>query len=150
MKHCIGDMFDSFPAFTVWLITTNAFIKKTGELVMGRGAAAQTVRLWPEMPRLFGNIITHMNTYGVVIAADLGDDRHIGAFQVKHYWGDEATIDLIEHSCMMLNKMALSMPEHTFRLNYPGIGNGRLRIDQVNPILEAYLTAPNIEVWRFR
>ena len=116
-----GDMFADFPSHTVWLVTTNSFVKRSGELVMGRGAAAQAARLWPTLPATAGRYTDHLKAYGVRILAGIGQDRHVGLFQVKYHFMDMADLGLIEESCMQLAQLATSMSDYTFRVNYPGI-----------------------------
>lgn len=73
MQHLIGDLFNSdtyrWPITghhagfipDAICITTNGFVKKNGEAVMGRGCAKRVAELRPELPQLLGNDI---RTYG--------------------------------------------------------------------------------------
>jgi hypothetical protein len=59
----------------------------------------------------------------------LADDR-VGAFQVKRHFKDDAKLELIKASCLVLiNEIIRDNPVQV-HLNYPGIGNGRLTVAQ--------------------
>ena len=72
--------------------------------------------------------------------------QYIGWFQVKDHWRDQASLALIRHSTETLGTFALSRPHLLIHMNYPGIGNGRLREAEVQPVLE---TLPdNVRVYK--
>ena len=73
---------------------------------------------------------------------------NIGAFQVKRSFKDKASLDLIERSCVMLDKWCRKNPRAKVRLNYPGIGNGGLSEDEVRPILEECLNMKQVSIWK--
>jgi len=49
-----------------------------------------------------------------------------GIFQVKNHWEEDADLDIISTSVESLHWWAICNPDVTIRINYPGIGNGRL------------------------
>lgn len=150
MRWMRGDMLSNIPVGALVFITTNAYIRRDGCLVMGRGAAAQAARLWTELPKLAGNVVTHMKRYGCRFVCGIHDDIHLGIFQVKYHFKDQADLSLIEWSCQDLREKALANPERTVRLNFPGIGWGGRTVGAVKPILEKYFSdVPNVEVWTF-
>lgn len=56
MKEATGDLW-TFPAD--WrVITTNGFVKKNGECVMGRGCAKEATLRYPRIAKELGNFIT--------------------------------------------------------------------------------------------
>jgi len=57
MKEAKQNIWDLYDSGEVVCITTNGFVKKNGEAVMGRGTARQAVKRWPSLPRLLGNYI---------------------------------------------------------------------------------------------
>lgn len=151
-----GNMFD----FTkdrpgVVLFTGNSTVRKDGALVMGRGAAAQALRLFPGINKELGREITifsktfHRLDYGLILGSGLRDPI-VGVFQVKHFWGDEAELDLITKSTTLLLQAAelkTSIPSLTYWMNFPGIGYGRLGRSEILPIIS---TLPdNVHVWEY-
>ena|SRR5713101_4782445 len=150
MKLAKGDLFrDAFA--DVILVTTNDFVKSNGSLVMGRGAAAQLAKMYPEVPFSFGKLIkgsASPSHYGVVIDPMSRGSRMYGAFQVKHEWFSKADLTLITYSCLGLENLAKILPNWRFALNFPGIGNGQLSREDVLPIIENFLP-DNVEVWEF-
>lgn len=140
----IGDMFTMANLEPIF-VTTNAFVKKSGHLVMGRGAAAQACRIWPACNLYFGRRIQraglHLGSYGLMY----NPEWKLGIFQVKHFWGDDATTDLIHSSAKALAEWAAIDPTQPVHLNYPGIGNGRLAKSDVEPLLEPLPS--NVHIW---
>ena len=140
-----GDMWSIYEMTDFYIVTTNSYIRKDGSLVMGRGAAKQVASHLPQIPAQLARQTTHLGTYGVII--HLREPTHIGAFQVKHHFGDAAQLSLIKHSTIMLRNIAHALPSHRFDMNFPGIGNGRLSYDAVLPII---VTLPdNVHIWTF-
>lgn len=150
-----GDMFSlSAGRPDVILVTTNAYVKTNGCLVMGRGAAWCMVQKYPETPRIFGGLISKRvedygskihTPYGILIAPRLTNPM-LGAFQVKRFFKDKADLDLIRYSTEFLLTLTKG-PWSNCRifLNFPGIGNGELRREDVLPIIECLPN--NVEVW---
>ena len=120
------------------LFTGNSTIRRDGCLVMGRGLARQVRDRLPGVDRAIAKAIDQRAIYGVAIAG--GPYRvgraAIGAFQVKRFWGDAADLGLIAHSVTCLNTFLAPKPaNYRVILNYPGIGNGRLTLEQVAPLI---------------
>jgi hypothetical protein len=140
-----GNMMDHFDQCDYFLITTNSFIKHNGALVMGAGIAKTIRDRWIGIDKLIGDLIKtwcgHLGLYGIIIG------RKIGAFQVKRHFKDPAELDLVQGSTDILYQMAKDEPNKTFFLNFPGIGNGKLKINDVMPIIE--ILPDNVHVWRF-
>jgi len=132
------DMANLEPCF----VTTNSFIKKSGSLVMGRGAAAAATRIWPACDLYFGSLVPHMGKYNILY----DPARKLGLFQVKYFWGDDASLDLIRDSARALANWTDDNPGPV-HLNYPGIGFGRLKKSDVDPLLECL--PPQVHVWTF-
>lgn len=80
-------------------------------------------------PRFYG--FTHVSSIHV---EGLGTEE-FGIFQVKHDWWEDAKPELIQRSALKLARIARNHPKTTFRMNFPGIGNGRLTEEQVIPLL---------------
>lgn len=130
-----GNLWDSKDQ--IILVTTNAFVKKDGSLVMGRGAAKEAKEKFPTLPYLLGDQITkhfkETKKYGVLIIPQM-----VGAFQVKYNWWEDGDLELIGYSTQVLNSMMEVSPfkEVSVSMNFPGIGNGRLRFEDVFEVVK--------------
>lgn len=111
-------------------ITTNGTVKSNGALVMGRGVAQQARDLYEGLDLRLGRLV---GTEGNRVFL-LSYPRFF-TFPVKHHWKDKADLALIERSAEQLFDLASSYRTLTFYLPRPGCGNGRLRYEQVRPLL---------------
>lgn len=130
---------------TMIVVTTNGTLRMDGSVVMGRGAALEATRRIPGIDLEAGKAIKHGRApmrdgkyhYGFVVVREPKDGKcGFGIFQVKYFWGDSADLSLIEHSVLMLDTYAHIHDELSIRMNYPGIGNGRVERNLVEPLLE--------------
>lgn len=163
VKYEYGNMWESWgKPWSLFLVTTNASIRRDGRLVMGRGIAKQLNDKDRAWARLLGARIEEVNKkhedYGLAILTDheirkqLGTYKafphfSVGAFQVKRHYRDAAEPKLIELAVKQLRELCLSEPNLTVNLNYPGIGFGRLSEAVVAPLLKPL--PPKVHVWRF-
>ena len=143
----VGDL---WCARVVYCVSTNSTVKKDGHLVMGRGAAYQAARRYPDLALKAGGKIERTcgsgGTYGYMPVLFRWGEI-VSLFQVKHHWRERASLDLIRQSAAMLGEEARLHPRWTFHLNYPGIGNGGLPEEEVAPLL---VDLPNnVHVWKF-
>src|SRR5580704_9777631 len=105
MKECRGNMFSYLGRMKFRLfITTNGFIKNDGTAVMGRGNAAQAVRVFREeyeidMPEVLGNSLKSRGN----VVSKLTDQVY--SFPVKEHWADRASIRLIKKSVESLKQI---------------------------------------------
>jgi len=141
MREIKGDLWDAAVALRAdaTCVTTNAFVKRNGEAVMGRGVAREAAERWPDLPRTLGNLLGEIGTH-VVRLGPRHSGRHIMelvAFPVKHHWSDTAAPELIVNSCKELVALANKYGWKTIVLPRPGCGNGGLTWDLVQPILVA-------------
>jgi hypothetical protein len=111
-------------------ITTNGYVKGSGECVMGRGCAKEASQRYPTLPRklgqrlkLFGNVVHMFPEYGLF------------SFPVKHAWYQDADPVLIAASARQLRRLAEDAPQEMFVLPRPGCGNGHLDWAVVRPLL---------------
>lgn len=122
-------------------ITTNGFVKNNGDLVMGAGIAGQAQIRWPWLPSEFGEIVTkYGNNVSAVKLLDTG--LYLIGYPVKHNWWEEADPELIKRSAEQLMDLLDAMgADDNFKvlLPRPGCGNGRLKWDDVKPIIEPIL-----------
>lgn len=141
MKIEIGNLWNSTD--DIILVTTNATVKKNGEVVMGRGAAKEAKEKFPLFPKIIGDqISTHYSSggeYGLLILHPytvLEEERvygkYLGAFQVKYNWWEDANLNLIRYSTNLLySAMNNQFKDMTCSMNFPGIGNGRVSYKDV-------------------
>ena len=145
-----GNIWKGIPPVMV-VITTNSELKSNGELVMGAGIALEAVLKIPSLPKECGEIVGKLGrTYGFQVI------RHprspgkpgLGIFQTKMSWRDNSTLMIINNSAMLLREYAMYNSDIPIRLNYPGIGFGRLTKEQVKPVLEkAFSDLNNISIY---
>jgi hypothetical protein len=142
-----GNMWSVFGKTGLFLITTNPIITKAGKLVMGRGIARQMRDNFPGSDVELANLVRafpsayvmnmyHEPTFG---------KQSVGFFMVKHHWNDPAQNPVIMQSTARLMEIAPSWER--IDLNFPGIGNGKLKREDVLPIIEQL--PDNVHVWEF-
>ncbi len=141
-----GDMWSVYDNTDLFVITTNATIKRNGALVMGRGIARQArdrflgldAALGKHILSVCGNPSTRLRTgqgqYGLLVSPRW-PKAGLGAFQVKGHYSQPASLALIRHSVDALCAWCVAHPNALVALNFPGIGNGRLCREDVLPIL---------------
>jgi hypothetical protein len=118
------------------IVTTNATLHIGDRLVMGRGAALEARHhIDLNIDLVCGERIKSLNAvdgkYGFQTILP-----YFGIFQVKKNWRDNAEFELIRYSAHLLASYANFHEKLTFRLNFPGIGAGRLMFDDVVGLLE--------------
>ena len=134
-----GDLW-TYPASVV-VITTNGFVKKNGECVMGRGCALEAKRKNPAIPKMLGDLIRdHGNHVHIIFRGNpLCLSPMIVSFPVKHAWFEKADPALIERSAHELVALADEMKWITLVMPRPGCGNGGLDWDDVRPLIAPIL-----------
>lgn len=141
MKQRQGDMWSAFDSAELFLVTTNSFTRNDGALVMGRGIALETKERFPEFPYRAGEWLKvsglRMGKYGLLLPyADTDHPLHkLGCFQVKYHFKEAAELDLIQYSVELLNQLVEEDSLQDVHLNFPGIGAGQLRYDDVLPVV---------------
>lgn len=151
-----GDMWSVFGKTDLFLITTNPIVRKDGAVVMGRGIAKEAATRFPDIPFEIGRQIesfrAHSNLYpektfpNYGVCGFYGEERQrIGFFMVKEHWRDMAKLDVIQRSTSLVRKFTQDFGR--VDLNFPGIGNGRLRREDVLPIIEQL--PDNVHVWEY-
>lgn len=145
-----GNMFADTSKNTRLIATTCNVIMITGKLVMGRGAALQMSKLEPGIQKDFGDRIKqHMDDdglYGTIMAKKFPS---YGMFQTKKHFKDDSQIETIRASAYDLMDMAQANPTLEYRLNYPGIGCGRMDEEEVAEVI-VDLLPDNVTVWKFK
>lgn len=162
-----GDMWTDSHADVI-LVTGNATVNAAGRLVMGRGAAAEAAVRFPGCAKVFGGELLKIRQqppsaslnfklspadlvemgsrpYGVLIHPTQFDPM-LGVFQVKNDWAKPAVPKLIYISVDQLSDLAeTEWVGMRIALNFPGIGNGRLRREVVLPLIQGL--PDNVSVW---
>lgn len=146
-----GNMFNS--GADVIVVTGNSTVKRDGCLVMGRGAAWKASQLYPDCPRVFGMLIRAyekkdpLSPYCLLVHPNMSRPI-LALFQVKKFWGDGAELSIISESAGTLFLMAKTMWKNKrIAMNFPGIGWGRLKREDVLPIIQGL--PDNVEVWEY-
>lgn len=160
-----GNMWDCFGKVDLFLITTNPVVNAKGELVMGRGIALEAKKRFPELPKDFAEAhakAVHTQGYDDALhPVNVGnvrkwyDGQLVGWFMVKNHWAENARLDIIEHSVRELSKLCKAfnykgwdrVRDLTVALNFPGIGNGKLKREEVLPLIEQL--PDNVHVWEY-
>jgi hypothetical protein len=145
-------------------ISTNGFVKNSGECVMGKGCALEAAEFFPEIPKLLGDRITkHGNIVqvirhfeGVAIVA-YPVKPEINPFMssknevVKHMqnnfkmgdqvpgWACVALISIIERSARELVALTDKHGWEKVLLPYVGCGYGELSWKYIKPVLDEIL-----------
>jgi len=147
-----GDLWKPAPHPAIYTVTTNASINSNGELVMGRGAAYQATQRIPGIAKEAAEVVSafrgyftmtpeskrEISPYGFLVVRYPRPDEGkygFGIFQVKETWDQPAQLPLIQLSMNTLRQYAHWNKGVTIRLNFPGIGNGKLSRSEVQPIL---------------
>jgi len=141
MKHKQGNMWSIWHETDHFIFTGNAYIKSDHALVMGKGIAKEVRDKFPGIDLKIGSRIKHMSEYNVILGSK------VGILQVKYHFKDIAHLDLIQRSIIKLASMASEKPQERFDMNYPGIGNGQLNKQLVEPLLEPL--PDNVFVWTY-
>lgn len=113
MREARGELFDQLDADAI-CITTNGYIKASGENVMGRGCAGEAAKRWPMLPKVVGEMLAlHGNVVRKLTAGrrGLGDGitlmgapvpYHVVMFPVKPDRVVNAPANLVKH---MVNRI---------------------------------------------
>lgn len=80
MLEAYGNIWDLAPEYDTVVITTNGYVKKNGEAVLGRGIAKEAKEIFPDLPLKLGKRITeHGNLcFGFSVNSDFSDYPFIG------------------------------------------------------------------------
>lgn len=130
-----GNMWLADPEPDVWLVTTNSVLTKAGRLVMGGGAALQATEHFPGCNRWFGAMIRETCGSGGFYGILIHPDHPLGAFQTKRHWKHNSSVSLIYDSAVALTEWLARDKTLRVSLNFPGIGLGGLRKEDVLPIV---------------
>ena len=133
MKQITGDIWDYHKRGHWIVITTNGTIHKNGVAVMGKGIAKQAALKYPKLPYYLGLAIKDVGNIGHIFP-----DYKIITLPTKHNWWEKSDITLIERGCKALSKMHARVKVNIYMVR-PGCSNGKLKWEDVKPIIEQYL-----------
>ena len=116
-------------------ITTNGFVKKNGEAVMGRGIASQAKKRFPKLPSFLGDNLLRLGNH--VYFLSKWEKWFLMSFPTKHNWWEKSDLELIKKSVKELQdivgtddcKLKVFLPR-------PGCSNGGLDWKDVKPLVE--------------
>jgi hypothetical protein len=142
-----GDMWSAFGK-GIFMITTNPIRRKDGAVVMGRGIALEAKTRFHSLPYDFGAQLDrhpHLDSVGLI---GIYHDVPIYYFMVKDHWRSPASLEIIERSVAAIDYWFwISDTYERVDLNFPGIGNGQLKREDVLPIIEKL--PDNFHVWEY-
>jgi hypothetical protein len=121
------------PQDSVRVITTNGFVKRNGQAVMGRGCALEAAQRWPQLPEELGSLLRAFGNH-VFFPLTCPTDIKLATFPVKHNWWEEADLALIRRSALELVHIPWRA-EQRILLPRPGAGNGRLPWSDVYEVI---------------
>jgi hypothetical protein len=141
MLEAHGNIWDLAKPGDAVVITTNGFVKHNGELVMGRGIAAEARDLYPYLAHTLGALVTKHGNH--VYQVSYINEPNIFSFPVKPArgpngepgWSMPADPDLIVRSLHELVSMIDQTNIVRVWMPRPGCGNGKLRWDDIRPLV---------------
>jgi len=137
-----GNMWDIWDLTDKFIFTGNSTVKRNGALVMGRGIAREVRDRFTGIDLKIGNAIKFDvgQNYGFL------EGSKICVFQVKHHWGNPASLQLVRAS---VAKMRANVdPTLRYDMNFPAIGNGGLSYNEVYPLIKEL--PDNVHIWTFK
>lgn len=146
MLETFGNIWNYLDEYDAVVVTTNGFVKKNGEAVMGRGIALEAKQRYPWLPKRLGELLT--KGANVPYAFEQGSCcRLILTMPVKPRfgptgqpgWAVKADIGIIKNSALELSRIADELELTTIIMPRPGCGNGGLSWNIVRPVIEPIL-----------
>ena len=137
MLEGVGNLW-TYPA-DARVITTNGFVKKNGEAVMGRGCAREAALKWPELPKYLGQAIKIYGNHVFAFDRGIKGEVPIITMPVKHNWWESADPKLIKRSAEELQFEIHEWKFNSVVMPRPGCGNGQLKWEQVKFLLNTIL-----------
>lgn len=158
MNHIKANIVDLWKDGKIVCVTTNGYIKKNGEGVMGRGNALAMAKLIPDLPKALGKSLKIDGLHTTMIwdriisfpvkyhsASNLY--RNAALSRVQYMYRDpdkmipgyhlKADPELIYRSMLELNQIILEHLEwDNVYLPFPGISNGELSINDIQDSID--------------
>lgn len=144
MLEKIGNLFAEARQSDWICITTDSSIRQDGHAVMGRGIALEAKIKFPQLPIELGKLIKREGNQ-VYLFPSMG----IITFPTKEDFYMKSSINLIENSCKALVNLVEGFPlRGNILIPRPGCGYGKLKWQQVRPILEKHLKTDQYVIFR--
>ena len=157
MRRWIGNMVKLFGRDGIICITTNGFVKRNGECVMGKGIAKTVSTYWPQHKKTLGKLITtngnivqpfftHLQSTFVSFPVKPVQIINTGNNTVSHMnfkigdtvpgWAAKANPDIIRQSFIQLQEYVDTTNYTNVAIPLPGCGAGELSWkEDVEPIV---------------
>ena len=120
-----------WPMDNVRIFTGNPIVKKNGAVVMGAGAAKVVRDAYKGIDVYFGKGMTTSTLLKFVYT----DNGYMGWAKVKNHWQMPADLGVVASMVEVLTEVATKRPDMIFHMNYPAVGNGKLKREDVEPLL---------------
>jgi hypothetical protein len=143
LKLATGNMWDVFESADLFAVTTCNSHYRDGRLIMGAGIAKQARDRVYGLDKEFGRMAKRVR-YGLLVSENWPRQK-VAAFQTKIDWREPSKLDVIELSTRMLIDWCAAHPTAWVHLNFPGIGRGGLRREDVLPVIAAL--PDTVAVW---
>jgi hypothetical protein len=123
------------------VVTSHAAVEADGRLYMNYGLGSEAVRRIPDIEIQCGQQVqNHLvnGYYGFLPVRPSRPDQKIigfGLFQTRYHWSDPPAPELIHYSMECLRRYTEENAQMKIRMNFPGIGEGGLPVDEVSPLL---------------
>jgi hypothetical protein len=125
------------------IVTASSFLTSEGKLFMGRGLARDLKIKVPGIDKIFGSMILenggHGGRYGLLVY------EKWGIFQVRYRFNEKPDLELISYGIERVKEFAQET-NYIIHLEYPGIDEGELTMEEVGPII--YMLPGNVYVWK--
>lgn len=135
--EAIGDLWELARDADAVVITTNGYVNKKGEAVMGRGCALEAKQRHPWLPERLALALqargNHVHRFS--ISPEQGMKMSLVTFPVKSMWYDRASLPLISRSKRELVELADAEKWLKVVMPRPGCGNGGLDWEDVRPLM---------------
>ena len=102
---------------------------------MGRGCASEAKNRYPDLALMLGQAIQGLGNEAFWM---MTKDGPVVTFPVKHNWYEKADTKLILHSALTVASMN-ALTDRRIVMPRPGCGNGKLKWEDVRPILAPIL-----------
>ena len=130
------DIWAVHDAGEVICITTNGSVMGNGACIMGGGTALQAKQRFPDLPYKLGTKIQQWGNHLYYFP-----EYRIIAFPVKYTVQENASIGLIEQSCVrLMNLLSTGRIPGDVYLPKPGCALGGLTWEEVRPVIEPILS----------
>lgn len=123
------------------VVTSHASVMEDGKLYLGYGEAREAIKRIPDIEYECGHKVIAQAMDGVYGFLPVRPSRPaerivgFGLFQTQRSWEESADPDLIKYSMECLRHFAAENSDLKIRMNFPGVEEGSLSVDEVAPLL---------------